>query len=261
MFSRTTFARGFASVRLIDFFRFTALIAVLFMLLPLLLIPQRAFADVAGVDDTITTQTSAHHALYADATAPAPVTDQALAAQQPAAPATVVVTPPPSTTTLPVQNADGSWNLQPLLDGFIKFVGGVLGLVGAWMLSKLSDPLAKYIGIHVDTKEVAKDIGLEAQATNAVRNVIGIIEQKTGWTPDALKNVELKNVFLSMAAALLFKQYPEIWTWLENQEGNALTWIEGKLDPSAKPEPLTVDQAKALLGGGLATPAPKAATG
>jgi hypothetical protein len=178
-----------------------------------------------------------------------PIADSALTHVAPA---------PPAAPAVPVQNADGSWNLQPLLDGFIKFVGGVLGLVGAWLLSKLSDPLAKYIGIHVDAKEVAKDIGLEDQATNAVRNIIGIVEQRTGWSPEALQNVELKNVFLQMAAPLLFKQYPEIWTWLENQKGNALEWMEGKLDAAAKPAPLTIDQAKGLIAG---VPAAKPATG
>lgn len=141
----------------------------------------------------------------------------------------VATTPAPT----PIVNPDGSFNFTPIIDGFVKFVAGVLGLVGSWLLAQASWPLKQWLGIQIDTKEVAKDLNMGKYADVAAAEAIAWVKQQTGLKDEDLKNVEIRNPFLSLGAGFLFKQYPEIWQWVGKGETTVMQWLESKLNPEA----------------------------
>lgn len=158
---------------------------------------------------------------------PIPVTEFAV-------PSTAVAPQPDAVVAAPVQNSDGSWNFTPLVDGFVKFAGGCLAIAGTWLLAQASWPLKDWLGIHVETKQVAKDIEMDKYAKLAVQEAIRYVLQQTGTSYEDLKQVDIRNPFLSMAAGYLFKVDPGVWRWVSNkEESDVMKWIEAYLPAEA----------------------------
>lgn len=173
-----------------------------------------------------------------EAAQPRPITVQEMA---PATVYTPVAVEPPQAVAAPTQNPDGSWNFTPVIDGFVKFAGGVLALVGSWLLAQASWPFKKWLGLDINTKAIAKDLKMDEYANLAAREAIDWARQQTGLTDADLKDVNFRNPFLSMAASYLFRTDNEVWTWVASSEKGVMHWIESKLSADAALPKTVVD--------------------
>lgn len=181
---------------------------------------------------------------FADAYSPqavvAPVSEAQLqqigrAAQTAADPAEV------AQSIAPIANPDGSWNFVPLMNGLMSFALAVLAAVGSAVAVWVGKTLKDRLGIDIDIKEAAKDIGMTTYAETAVKKALDYARQRTGLTDDKLQDVEIRNTYLALAASFVFKQYPEVWTWIAKGETGVMQWIEAHLSPDAALPTKTVE--------------------
>lgn len=137
--------------------------------------------------------------------------------------------------------ATGGWDLTPLLDELQRFVMLVFVGVLTGGLALLLKPVNKYLGTHIEAQEIVKDMKMGDYAKRGVREALAWAKQQTGLTDEQLKDVQLRNPVLSLAAGFLFKQYPEVWSWVANQEKGVMQYIEAELPPEAALPPNVVE--------------------
>lgn len=155
---------------------------------------------------------------------------------QPAIPETAII---PLATAQPaaplvVPAADGSgWDLTPLLTNLQQFLAAVLTLVLTAVIGIIAKPINKYFGTKIEAEEVVKDLKMGDYANVAIAEALRYAKQVTGVSDAQLKDVEIRNPVLSMAAGFLFKQYPEIWRWVAQNEKGVMQYLEAHLAPDA----------------------------
>lgn len=156
-----------------------------------------------------------------------------------------------SATPLVVPSADGSgWDLRPFFDNLVQFVASVLILVLTWVVTQVTGPLNKWLGTKFEADEIVKDLKMRENAQYAINEAMNWVKQQTGVTDDKLKDIEIRNPALSLAAGFLLKQYPEVWTWIATSEKGVTQYIEAHLAPASALPPNVVP------GVGPVTPAP-----
>lgn len=172
---------------------------------------------------------------------PMPVSESALSQPMPAHAIGAVAPDAVPASIAPIENPDGSWNFVPLMNGLLSFVLAILAAVGAAVAAWVGQAITKYLGVHIDLKEVAKDTGMSAYAETAVEKALAYARQKTGLDDASLRDVQLRNPYLALAAGFIFKQYPEVWTWISKGETGVMQWIEAHLDAAAAIPTKTVE--------------------
>lgn len=160
---------------------------------------------------------------------------------QQTAPAAQTPPAPAPSSIAPISNPDGSWNFLPLMQGLQNFALAVLAAVGSAVALWIGKTLKDRLGIDIDIKEAAKDIGMTTYAETAVKKALDYARQRTGLTDDALKDVQIRNTYLALAASFVFKQYPEVWDWIGKGETNVMQWLESHLDAAAALPTKTVE--------------------
>ena len=130
-------------------------------------------------------------------------------------------------------NDTGGWNFTPFLDELAKFASSAFVLVLTGAIALALKPLNKYFGTHIEAQEVVKDLKMHDYVTVAVGKAYAYAKQQTGLGDEQMKDVQIRNPMLQLAAGFLFKQYPEVWTYIANTEKGVMQYIEAELPSGA----------------------------
>jgi hypothetical protein len=218
------------------FFRRIPLIAAaigltLFFAVPIALADQHA-SFVAPADDDVSSQTSAHRALYADATpAPPPVTDQALATQPTAPPGAAT-----STTTTTTTTSNSSWfDFTPSITNVAECIAIGLGILLHWILGQAAGWLPGPIFDWITKSTLVQDALNSAANTDLAKKYVRLALTEAlsvaGIHMDELGKADVKDGIVRDVIKWLQEQEPELVEWIKDTAKVKDTTVPGFISP------------------------------
>jgi hypothetical protein len=136
--------------------------------------------------------------------------------------ASPALTPTATTTTT---TTSSGLDFTKLVDPLVKIVLAILTII-------MSFPVSKWFGSKIDANEVVKDLDVARYAAIGVEKAIAYGLQMLGLDATDLKDVQVRNTFLRVAADFLLKQFPEIVRWVVTS-GTVSQYIEAHLPTEA----------------------------